>query len=69
MMVQDLIKPTIDIIDKGTGLLGSEFDKTILSINHGNKLSRDKSYLIVHLARADQLHFLSHSHNNNVKER
>lgn len=39
-------KPTIDIIDKGTGLLGSEFDKTILSINHGNKLSRDKSYLI-----------------------
>ena len=39
-------KPTIDIIDKSTGLLGSEFDKTILSINHGNKLSRDKSYLI-----------------------
>lgn len=39
-------KPTIDIIDKGTGILGSEFDTTILSINQGNKLSRDKSYLI-----------------------
>lgn len=39
-------KPTFDIIDKGTGLLGSEFENTILSINHGNKLSRDKSYLI-----------------------
>ena len=41
-----LNKPTFDIIDKGTGLLGSEFENTILSINHGNKLSRDKSYLI-----------------------
>lgn len=39
-------KPTFDIIDKGTGLLGSEFENTILSIDHGNKLSRDKSYLI-----------------------
>lgn len=39
-------KPTFDIIDKGTGLLGEEFINTILSINHGNKLSREKSYLI-----------------------
>lgn len=39
-------KPTFDVIDKGTGLLSSEFESTILSINHGNKLSRDKSYLI-----------------------
>ena len=39
-------KPTFDIIDKGTGLLGSQVENTILSINHGNKLSRDKSYLI-----------------------
>ena len=39
-------KPTFDVIDKGIGLLGSEFETTILSINHGNKLSRDKSYLI-----------------------
>lgn len=38
--------PTFDVIDKGTGLLGNEFENTILSINHGNKLSRDKSYLI-----------------------
>lgn len=39
-------KPTIDIVDKGTGLLGHEFESTILSINKGNKLSSDKSYLI-----------------------
>ena len=39
-------KPTFDVIDKGIGLLGSEFETTILSINHGNKLSREKSYLI-----------------------
>ena len=39
-------KPTFDVIDKGVGLLGNEFENTILSINHGNKLSRDKSYLI-----------------------
>lgn len=39
-------KPTIDVIDNGIGLLGYEFESTILSINHGNKLSRDKSYLI-----------------------
>lgn len=39
-------KPTIDVIDKGIGILGPEFENTILSINKGNKLSRDKSYLI-----------------------
>lgn len=39
-------KPSIDIIDKGIGLYGSEFECTILSINKGNKLSRDKAYLI-----------------------
>lgn len=39
-------KPTFDVIDNGLGLLGDEFANTILSINHGNKLSRDKSYLI-----------------------
>ena len=39
-------KPTIDVLDKGVGLFGHEFENTILSINKGNKLSRDKSYLI-----------------------
>lgn len=39
-------KPTIDVIDHGTGIKGIDFDKTILSIAHGNKLSKDKSYLI-----------------------
>lgn len=39
-------KPTFDVIDKGVGILGTDFENTILSINHGNKLSRDKSYLI-----------------------
>lgn len=39
-------KPTFDVLDKGVGLLGTEFENTILSINQGNKLSRDKSYLI-----------------------
>ncbi len=39
-------KPTFDIIDKGTGLSAEEFPTTILSINHGNKLSREKGYLI-----------------------
>lgn len=39
-------KPTIDIVDKGTGLFGHEFEHTILSINNGNKLSSEKSYLI-----------------------
>lgn len=39
-------KPTFDVIDRGIGLFNYEFENTILSINHGNKLSRDKSYLI-----------------------
>lgn len=39
-------KPTIDIIDKGTGLTGADFPNTILSINKGNKLSSEKEYLI-----------------------
>lgn len=39
-------KPTFDVIDKGTGISGEDFANTILSINHGNKLSKDKSYLI-----------------------
>lgn len=39
-------KPTFDVIDKGTGIEGDKFKDTILSLNRGNKLSRDKSYLI-----------------------
>lgn len=39
-------KPTFDIIDKGTGISGDLFPETILSIQHGNKLSSDKGYLI-----------------------
>lgn len=39
-------KPTFDILDTGIGINGSDFKNTILSINHGNKLSQDKSYLI-----------------------
>lgn len=39
-------KPTFDIIDKGIGVVGNMFDKTLLSINLGNKLSSDKKYLI-----------------------
>ena len=39
-------KPTFDVIDKGTGISNEDFKNTILSINFGNKLSRDKSYLI-----------------------
>lgn len=39
-------KPTFDVIDKGIGLSGSEFKSTILSLNKGNKLSSEKSYLI-----------------------
>lgn len=39
-------KPTFDIIDKGIGVSGSDFSKTLLSINRGNKLSSDKKYLI-----------------------
>lgn len=39
-------KPTFDVIDKGTGIRGSEFPSTILSIQKGNKLSSEKGYLI-----------------------
>lgn len=39
-------KITFDIIDHGTGISGDNFPKTILSLNAGNKLSREKSYLI-----------------------
>ncbi len=39
-------KPTIDVIDRGTGLEGNRFIDTILSLNKGNKLNSDKSYLI-----------------------
>lgn len=39
-------KPTFDIIDKGIGLSSNEFKDTILSIQKGNKLSSEKSYLI-----------------------
>jgi|GEM_PF-1433340 len=39
-------KPTIDIIDKGIGLTGDQFDKTILSINQNNKISSEKKYTI-----------------------
>ena len=39
-------RPTYDVVDKGTGIRGSEFASTILSINKGNKLSSDKQYLI-----------------------
>lgn len=39
-------KPTFDIIDKGTGVKGSDFANTLLSLNKGNKLSSEKKYLI-----------------------
>lgn len=39
-------KITFDIIDQGTGISGENFPNTILSLNKGNKLSRDKCYLI-----------------------
>lgn len=39
-------KPTFDIIDKGTGISAKDFRSTVLSLNHGNKISSDKSYLI-----------------------
>lgn len=39
-------RPTFDVVDKGTGITGDNFSKTILSINKGNKLSKDKQYLI-----------------------
>lgn len=39
-------KITFDVIDQGTGISGENFPNTILSLNQGNKLSRDKCYLI-----------------------
>lgn len=39
-------KITFDVIDQGTGISGENFPKTILSLNAGNKLSREKAYLI-----------------------
>lgn len=38
--------PTLDIVDLGTGIEGSEFSSTILSLHSGNKTNKDKSYLI-----------------------
>ena len=38
-------RPTIDIIDKGTGIMGVDFSKTILSLHGGNKINKSKSYL------------------------
>lgn len=39
-------KITFDVIDQGTGINGDNFPNTILSLNAGNKLSREKGYLI-----------------------
>lgn len=39
-------KPTVDIIDKGTGIPGNLFESTILSLHGGNKINTNKSYLI-----------------------
>ena len=39
-------KPTLDVIDFGTGIKGDGFKKTILSIQAGNKLSSEKGYVI-----------------------
>ncbi len=39
-------KPTFDVVDKGTGIAGEDFPNTILSIQKGNKIRSDKSYLI-----------------------
>ncbi len=39
-------RPTFDVIDTGTGIHGTNFKSTILSLNHGNKISSDKGYLI-----------------------
>lgn len=38
--------PTVDIIDKGTGIDGKDFASTILSLQGGNKINLDKDYLI-----------------------
>jgi len=39
-------RPTIDVIDEGTGIEGNKFKDTILSIHKGNKIKTDKNYLI-----------------------
>lgn len=39
-------KPTFDVVDRGTGISGKDFESTVLSLQHGNKLSADKGYLI-----------------------
>lgn len=38
--------PTFDIIDKGIGIDGCNFSKTILSLQGGNKIKSEKNYLI-----------------------
>lgn len=38
--------PTFDIIDKGTGIAGYDFSRTILSLQGGNKIKSEKNYLI-----------------------
>lgn len=38
--------PTFDIIDKGIGISGADFVKTILSLQGGNKIKSEKNYLI-----------------------
>lgn len=38
--------PTFDIIDKGIGIEGKYFSKTILSLQGGNKIKSEKNYLI-----------------------
>ena len=39
-------RPTIDVIDSGTGIAGDNFINTILSIQNGNKSHVDKNYSI-----------------------
>lgn len=39
-------RPTIDVVDKGSGINGENFINTILSIHKGNKSKTDKNYLI-----------------------
>ena len=38
--------PTFDIIDMGTGLKGTDFSKSILSLHGGNKVKKSTNYLI-----------------------
>lgn len=38
--------PTIDVMDLGTGIHGSRFSETILSLHSGNKTTKDKNHLI-----------------------